>query len=48
MGAQRQANSGLRRVQEFAKGRKEVDLWEIHYTDSKAVTTSPVDLAPMV
>jgi hypothetical protein len=32
-------------VQQFVKGRKELDLWKIRYTDSKNVTTPPVDLS---
>ncbi len=38
---------GLRGVQHVAKGRKQLDRWKISYTESKAVKTSPVNLAPM-
>ncbi len=37
---------GLRWVQQVAKGRKQLHLWKIHCTESKAVKTSPVNLAP--
>jgi hypothetical protein len=44
--AQWWAKAGLRGVQQVAKGRKQLDLWKIHYTESKVVKMSSVDLAP--
>ncbi len=37
----------MRGVQQFAKGQKQLVLWKICYTDSKAMKTSPVDLSPV-
>jgi hypothetical protein len=42
--AQWQVKVGLRKVQQFAMGWKQLDLWKIHYTESKAVKKSPVKL----
>jgi hypothetical protein len=44
--AQWWAKAGLRGVQQVAKGQKQLDLWKIHYTESKVVKMSSVDLAP--